>query len=79
MIEEKSKIRTIVDTSWSDYSDLDYWVGDMTRGHAQSIPKHVLKMAMKHLRDDMKKIHDLACELQDEEEAEQMQKGRDDV
>lgn len=38
--------------AWSDYCDLDYWITDMCQ--KDGVPnKHVLKMAMKHLRDNL--------------------------
>ena len=59
-------INDMVNTAWSDYCDLDYWIDDMTSGKPNRIPKNVLKMAMKHLRSDMYKIHKVLCAIQSE-------------
>jgi hypothetical protein len=58
----EKKLQEIIDSSWSNYSDLDYWIEEMNR-RSDRIPKWVLKMAMKHLRSDFYKIHKIACDL----------------
>ncbi len=61
------KIRKAIESTWSDYSDLDYWIREMNQKN-QTIPKWVLKMAMKHLRRDFYDVHALLVELQEREE-----------
>lgn len=68
MAEEKSEVQKAIEMSWSDYCDLDYWVTEMTSGRPQHIPKNVLKMAIKHLRSDMYKIHKVLCDIEEEKE-----------
>jgi len=60
--EEKDYIQEIIDITWSDLCDLGYWIEEMNR-QEQRIPKWVLKMAVKHLKTDLRKIHDLACTI----------------
>jgi hypothetical protein len=63
----EERLQKAIDATWSDYSDLDYWVKEMSR--KDGVPtKWVLKMAMKHLRDDLYKTHALLCELREREE-----------
>lgn len=64
MSEERQKL---IDSSWSDYCDLDGWITEMTRSNAMP-PKYVLKMAMKHLRSNFYDIHKFLCEEQDKED-----------
>jgi hypothetical protein len=55
---DKTPLQELIHETWSDYSDLDYWIEDITRGSdSKTISKHVMKMAMKHLRDDLYKTH----------------------
>jgi len=56
------ELEKLIDSSWSNYSDLDYWVREMSQRN-DYIPKWVLKMAMKHLRDSFYEIHNIGCEL----------------
>ena len=61
------KIQEAIEYTWSDYSDLDYWITEMSS--KDGVPtKWVLKMAMKHLRRDMYAVHGLLIELKDERE-----------
>lgn len=60
-------ITKMIDKTWSDYSDLDYWIKEMSQ-RTDHIPKWVLKMAMKHLRSDLYEVHAYLCKLRDEQE-----------
>ncbi len=62
-----NKIQEAIEYTWSDYSDLDYWIEEMN-SRSDRIPKWVLKMAMKHLRRDLYAVHGLLVELKDREE-----------
>ena len=74
MEKDKDPLDQAITMLWSDYSDIDYWVRDMSMkaGSDVSIPKHVLKMAMKHLRDDLYKCHSIMCKIQEEREREKV-------
>jgi hypothetical protein len=64
---DKKAIDKAIEKLWSNYCDLDYWIEDMKRTAGNVNPnKWVLKMAMKHLRDDMYKLHDWACAVREE-------------
>jgi hypothetical protein len=43
--------------SWALFCNLDYWIDEMDRKD-QNIPKWVLKMAMKHVRDEIRFLYD---------------------
>jgi hypothetical protein len=62
---DKTALQILIDSSWSDYCDLDYFIDDLTRGQQAPASKHVLKMAMKHLRDDLHKIHSFLCGMEE--------------
>jgi hypothetical protein len=64
MSEMKGKLDVAIKDTWSDYSDLDYWITEM-ESRSDRIPKWVLKMAMKHLRKDLYAVHRLMVELRD--------------
>jgi hypothetical protein len=69
MADEKSKVQKAIESSWSDYCDLNYWIDEMARGSdSKQISKHVMKMAMKHLRDDFYDIHKVLCDIEEEKE-----------
>jgi hypothetical protein len=69
---QKTELQEITKDMWSDYCDLDYWIADMTRGSdSKNIPKHVMKMAMKHLRDDIHKTYQFLCRLEASSEMEE--------
>lgn len=63
---DKKALDIAIDKLWSNHCDLDFWVIEMTSGKPQNIPKWVLKMAMKHLRDDMYNLHSWACVIKEE-------------
>ena len=62
---DKEALDTAIDMVWSDYCDLNYWISDMNQ-RDQMIPKNVLKLAMKHLRDDFHKLHEYLAVLKQE-------------
>ena len=63
MEDERQKL---IDKVWSDYCDLDSWIREMKQKSA--VPsKYVLKMSMKHLRDNLYAVHKFLCQ---EEESE---------
>jgi hypothetical protein len=45
--------KKLQEAAWSDYCDLDYWIADMKSGKPCTVPKNVMILAMKHLRDDL--------------------------
>ena len=56
-METKKKITIEIDVEdfnevrkelWALYSDLEYWLNDMEQ-YESRIPKHVLKMALRHM------------------------------
>jgi len=63
----KDRIQKAIDTTWSNWCDLDKWIEEMQQ-RSDRLPKWVLKMAMKHLRRDMYEVHALLCELKDRRE-----------
>jgi len=54
-----------IDMVYSAYHDLDYWINSMTSGKPVRIPDDILKMDMKHLRNDMNCVHKLLCEIKE--------------
>jgi hypothetical protein len=62
---KKTVLQGLIESAWSDYCDLDYFIDDMTRGQQAPASKHVLKMAMKHLRDDMLSVHAYLSQIND--------------
>jgi hypothetical protein len=65
----KEQIQKGIDSTWSNYSDLDYWIREMSQ--KDGVPtKWVLKMAMKHLRSDMYDVHATLCKIKDDLEVE---------
>ena len=68
---DKEAIDEAINMAWSDYCDLDHWIDDLTRGEeARFTSKYVLKMAMKHLRDDFYKLYKWACVVKEENKDE---------
>jgi hypothetical protein len=66
-VTEKTELQKHIDENWSEYCDLDYWISEMTRGSETAhISKHVIKMAMKHLRDNLYDTHHFLCLLEEE-------------
>jgi hypothetical protein len=74
----KTELQGFIETTWSDYCDLDYWIDELTQGgDTKTISKHVIKMAMKHLRDTLYDTHAYLCRI--EERAQNMYfKGNED-
>jgi hypothetical protein len=63
---KKTVLQGLIESAWSDYCDLDYFIDDMARGgDSKLISKHVMKMAMKHLRDDIHKMHSFLCGMEE--------------
>lgn len=56
--------KTLQDEAWSDYCSLDYWIKDM--GQLDTVPnKQVLKMAMKHLRDNLYNVSGFLARIEE--------------
>ena len=53
----QTELKELQSKIWNDYSDLDHWIRDMNKTDTQRMSKYVLKIAMKHFRNDMLLIH----------------------
>jgi len=58
--------KELQEAAWSDHCDLDYWILDMKSGKPCTVPKNVMVLAMKHLRDDLYKISGFLARIQED-------------